>query len=1081
MPVIIGDKISGLPGSNYALLDYDRLDGMPVVLPYANGDLRDATSDDYQTRFAFDGTHLLGCGRVAISSTNRSVTWGNYTATNFLGVFNGDAEANQHRSGVNEYYYNWRDRVWREFVDDTPDHWQTYPGPEDYIGHFDDEDAADLDVTSTGDIAIYRNNSGTWVARIVTAFTAGTLTYRYDWENLGIDESLLDLLDTPDSYAGSNNYFLKISSNSTTSFIEFIPLDVTAGSVRQVGNIPTTEDDSVIYLTHDVVDGTKDDITITVGSFGNLVGFRAGSFGSAPNRGPLEEIFGTGTTSSYTIVELGSRNRHWIESIDTVDIAGTEYSLQTGTSTVRGVVSRALDNPPTLTSSTFDFNVEIGGDWYYSDGTVTEEAGLYLWEETVGRYVPYITGVELPNQIPTVSNIPTANGDPVIFLTHPFHTGAKDDITITPENHSNSSVNEYGYSRGNDLLEPEAFGTASRDPGPLEAITGTYDPGTSPVEYGIGFVASHNRHWLDSLANVEITISGTATEYELEDSLFYAAEGVYIRAIDSGGTGEVDETATSYGLNFKLTDDTWYYTDGTTGITDAGLYEWDSSSNTYVRLGEEIVEVSSGDEPPPAGVATLGKVYIDYGIPKAWVTRYGLGESTPAAATWVDASASGNYRGSFGADPNTGGDGDYYWNYTTLTWCERISGVWTPQADPTDMANWLSTYTWLGIFYTDEAAAQAIPNPYPAGQIMWMFSLHRFEETATPAPRIIQQSGYTAPIDADFEYSHFELEIKDAQDTRGVLFADDESNTLRDPVDDDIGKTVAVSRRGVYLPVRTWSGNTENTGTWVRVPVGWSVHPHYRGDYYDITDLRHHGVSLGNGDFFYARRDRRFWYSTDDFGRRVGPGDDPHGWLGHFGSRSEAIIHGSGRFQWAWTGHHVEYLSSFAEANPVANVEWHIAATAADQPTHISFIGNEVMRSANLTPVSSSPTYDTEVEVDGAWTLHQYGRDLGFSQENTHHHLHWHAANAQPIFGILIKGYHDDEFQGSTTMIFGNEEDAETGHVSSTVRVGTGRYVRFQVSTRTSNDIYIGTFRGAGDPVSANVHVRVYPILQSER
>ena len=72
-------------------------------------------------------------------------------------------------------------------------------------------------------------------------------------------------------------------------------------SLHEIARVPSTRRDQALFLTHDHEQGTKSDVTVTVGVGGGFVGYSDGqgilALGSTnPDIGTRVSIFGSGTT-----------------------------------------------------------------------------------------------------------------------------------------------------------------------------------------------------------------------------------------------------------------------------------------------------------------------------------------------------------------------------------------------------------------------------------------------------------------------------------------------------------------------------------------------------------------------------------------------------------------------------------------------------------------------------------------------------------------------------------------------------------------------------------------------------------------
>ena len=202
-----------------------------------------------------------------------------------------------------------------------------------------------------------------------------------------------------------------------------------------------------------------------------------------------------------------------------------------------------------------------------STDTPSSFVPLRYWQtNAAGTAVGQVTEpVQHPAVLP-VGTIPTTNIGNVVYLTHDHYQGVRSDLTVTTGFFSSAADTIAGYDRGN--RDNEIFGTTDRDAGPLEAITGEGVAG----DYNLAFIWSFNEHWLNSFTHVVIN----DVEYPLTDS--QRIRGAYYRRVDAQ---EPTITTASFTLNYKRADDTYAYTQLTTLVNRAGIYQWDPDTNRY--------------------------------------------------------------------------------------------------------------------------------------------------------------------------------------------------------------------------------------------------------------------------------------------------------------------------------------------------------------------------------------------------------------------------------------------------------------------------------------------------------------------
>ena len=201
-----------------------------------------------------------------------------------------------------------------------------------------------------------------------------------------------------------------------------------------------------------------------------------------------------------------------------------------------------------------------------SDTPTTFVAQRYWRTNDAGTAVEQVPEPVHYAAVTPVGTIPTTNVGNVIYLTHDHYQGVRSDLTVTTGFFSSAADTVAGYDRGN--RDNEIFGSTDRDAGPLEAITGEGTAG----DYNLAFMWSFNEHWLNAFTHVVID----DVEYPLTAS--QRIRGAFYRRID---TQEPTLTGGTFTLNYKRADDTYAYTQLTTLINRAGLYQWDPDTTRY--------------------------------------------------------------------------------------------------------------------------------------------------------------------------------------------------------------------------------------------------------------------------------------------------------------------------------------------------------------------------------------------------------------------------------------------------------------------------------------------------------------------
>ena len=223
-------------------------------------------------------------------------------------------------------------------------------------------------------------------------------------------------------------------------------------------------------------------------------------------------------------------------SLTTVTIDGTDYSITGGGGTL-------------LTKAEAESQTDTTG------GLVS---GLLLYDAVAAHASGF-------HSILQVSAIPDARSDELLYLTHDYTTGGRSDISITP---SDLGFNRFGYSNGD--LFSAGTSTAVPSSGCINAIVGTGDE----TSYQIRQIWSATRHCMDNVTWVEIA-SIVYPVGAVQSSL-----GEYHRELLTFPTFAVAE----YAFNVKLPNGGYLYSDGVDDSFLAGLWEWDTDSNSYERL-----------------------------------------------------------------------------------------------------------------------------------------------------------------------------------------------------------------------------------------------------------------------------------------------------------------------------------------------------------------------------------------------------------------------------------------------------------------------------------------------------------------
>ena len=197
--------------------------------------------------------------------------------------------------------------------------------------------------------------------------------------------------DTPNDYTNSARHLLRV--NGTPDGVEFIPEPANDNTIPHVSRLPTVADDSpvLVFLTHDELDGDREDATLTVGeALGQYCGYSNGdifqAFGSISKPSPIEMIFGIWDGTDCTIQTVHSANEGFIDDIRSVIFTvagGTEATCNLGTAfqeygyeTKRILSCTGLEDIATG-DVTINFLYEDGATAYWTDGSQVHRAGLY--------------------------------------------------------------------------------------------------------------------------------------------------------------------------------------------------------------------------------------------------------------------------------------------------------------------------------------------------------------------------------------------------------------------------------------------------------------------------------------------------------------------------------------------------------------------------------------------------------------------------------------------------------------------------------------------------------------------------------
>lgn len=409
-----------------------------ITKPDANGNLRAATAADVGN-LAIEHTNIRIGESYLIPGHGAIVNWRNYTQDNdrqFLGIYNtlGEIYALTDLLNGDNVYVRRQGSGWHRRVNGA---WQSWGGPNNYLGTFSDKSGADARLVERFSDPIAANPppvayfNGT-MNQFEGPYTAPSVTQKlYRWGQPHdivelFNRGFLDLKDTPSSF--ESRKFLR--ANSAGTALEQVNEPVQKRSISTVGKLPSTEGEALVYLTHDYTEGTKSDVIITVGFGGSQddrAGYDTGNFffgaigSSNKSLGPIEFILGADSSPTYSITQIGSFNSAFLDEMNAVEIGGTEYTFA-HEYVSQGMDIRDLASPPTtLSGPTFTFNLKrTDGTWYFTDGTTTRvEAGLYEWDGSQYSRVTTVSSSDITSIGPlyATGTIPSGTHANNIILT----------------------------------------------------------------------------------------------------------------------------------------------------------------------------------------------------------------------------------------------------------------------------------------------------------------------------------------------------------------------------------------------------------------------------------------------------------------------------------------------------------------------------------------------------------------------------------------------------------------------------------------------------------------------------------------
>ena len=411
--------------------------------------------------------------------------------------------------------------------------------------------------------------------------------------------------------------------------------------IPEVGRIPATETDPVLYLTHDYGTGARTDRTITPAALGAVyygwsTGRNISAGGSVANNdsmGCLTAISGSpvsGTTWSPT--RVWSTNRTCLADINQIVINTASHPPSTLTFSNLGLYWREIGSPPTLTDGDdFTFNLRISpflpATYYFADGTGDMYlAGLYAWEGTPASYVLLSSQDQFTGDIHTItatdtSGMTSAEANGVVTLnlnlsrlsdlTDPFPSAGLLGITTTVGT-GQGSVGELGRA-----ITP-LLSTITVAKGGTGATTAAQ----ARINLGIpaGFVGS-------AAAGVGIAWDSTDSEFDLDVfNLAIPIDGE-IQGNDRIPFGDADGTGTP-SVRILVSELGAFFTDAANSgltINTAGQFAVDLDDlvrETGDLEGDDlVVVVDSGETGDPSDAVTL-QHFGDYYADKATIQAH---------------------------------------------------------------------------------------------------------------------------------------------------------------------------------------------------------------------------------------------------------------------------------------------------------------------------------------------------------------------------------------------------------------------------------------------------------------------------
>ena len=597
-------------------------DAGAIVEPDADGNLRAATADDVGV-LARDHQNLRLGTKVVITDTEGEVNFEDYTASAYQGT-HASCQTGVGSPANLDTCFNTSGRTWERFKILGPIRaWEAWHGPSRWVGAYVNERNAKTHVTGVGDITWWNGAGG--VQRSISPYVPpGVGHVAYEWRPEQERQELLarPAIPTPtvdgqcvkgtnvdgvlefgecgsggdgpvetftfgtvgggtDQGFGSGLYanFYTINTEISLSSVER-SLSGT-GSVR----LWVMQLDAIDTVTSILYDQTFTDIDSA---------FDVGTVALAPGNYVIAVSEASGNLTAQYIGGITQTDD------DNIDLIG--YSEHDGTD--KAAVGQTLTAPSTGFSwkTTLEYSfTTVSTDTYLdladTSSTYSGQAHKVPNVNVAEDALEFVTFAPSTSAIPHYGRLPTANGasPDIIFLTHEYTAGAREDATLTIGFDGNLA----GYSDG--LFTSRSYGSIDGR-SPLNHIFGVGDSSS----YLIDSVYSVNQNWLNEFVRVRIA----GTEYTL--GVLTPSRGGYFRRILSNPTAL---SAATLDINFRRSDNSYYFT-SETGVLDthrAGIYEklLEPAGLVYRRLTSAGFVHIDGIGEPTEDPTAAAQSYVD--------------------------------------------------------------------------------------------------------------------------------------------------------------------------------------------------------------------------------------------------------------------------------------------------------------------------------------------------------------------------------------------------------------------------------------------------------------------------------------